>query len=199
MRPSVKRTVDPVGEVITLAEAKDHLRIVDDPTQDSLIQGIVRSAESYVETVTNRALLPQTWKAYWRCFPREQYLLLPIGPVTAVAHVKYTDSTGSQITWASTNYNVQLEEEPAKIWLNYGNIWPSAVLRPGVSVEVQFTAGYASAAVVPSDLKHAILLLIGAWYENPSDIVTGTKASADARPLPRGVDALIANYIIPGF
>lgn len=198
MRPVLQRTVDPTESVITLAEAKDHLRIVDDNTQDSLIQGIVSSAESYIETVTNRALLPQTWRAFWECFPREHYLEIPRGPVSAVAHLKYTDSTGAQSTWASTNYIVQTEKEPARIWLTYGNIWPSVVLRPGIAIEVEFTAGYANIAAVPANLKHAILLLVGAWFENPSDIVTGT-ASTSAKLLPRGVDALIANYIITAF
>lgn len=198
IRPILKRTVDPTDYPVTATEIKLQCR-VDHSAQDDLLTMVKLAAVAYVENATNRAIMPQTWRAYWPCFPYDNFLAIPRCPVTAITHLKYTASDATVTTWASSNYVTDLQREPARVLLTYGNIWPAVVLRPGLAVEVEFTAGYANAAAVPPPIKHAILLLCEAWYRNPSAIVTGNNASADSKPLALGVDALLAAYRIPAF
>lgn len=198
LRPILKRTVAPSLYPVTAQEIKDQCRI-DHSTQDNLLVMVKGAAVDYVENVTNRAIMPQTWRAYWPGFPADNFFRIPRCPVAAITHLKYTASDDTQGTWASTNYVTDLQREPARINLSYGNVWPAVVLRPGLAVEVEFTAGYADAASVPVAIKQAVLLLCEAWYRNPSAIVTGNTASADSRPLALGVDALLAAYRIPAF
>ena len=57
------RTVAPAKEPVTLAQAKSHLRIEDDVTDDDvLIEDIIKQATDYVEKVTGLSLITQTWK-----------------------------------------------------------------------------------------------------------------------------------------
>ena len=51
----------PVGEPLSLAEAKSWLR-VDGSDEDALIQSLISSARKAVEAATNRLLITQQWR-----------------------------------------------------------------------------------------------------------------------------------------
>jgi uncharacterized phiE125 gp8 family phage protein len=51
-------------------------------------------------------------------------------------------------------------------------------------------AGYGGSHTVPEPIKQAILLLVGAWFENREAVLTGTIVAT----LPFAVDALLAPY-----
>ncbi len=55
-----------------------------------------------------------------------------------------------------------------------------------------FAGDGAAATDVPAAIKAAILLMVADFYENREDTVVGV--GLDVRPLPRGVDALLAPY-----
>jgi len=57
-------------------------------------------------------------------------------------------------------------------------------------VRVRFVAGYAAPYVIPEPIRHAILLLVDAWFENRSDAVVGALVDH----LPQGVLDLIAPH-----
>ena len=65
--------------------------------------------------------------------------------------------------------------------------WP-ALRRPVRAARV--VCGYGAAAAVPSAIKSAILLIVGALYENREDFVTGTIAT----PLPIAAETLLWKY-----
>lgn len=60
----------------------------------------------------------------------------------------------------------------------------------GTGTGAQFYAG-----VVHPDIRAAILLLVGHWFEHREDVITGTIVT----PMRRAVDALLANHCIYGF
>ena len=67
-------------------------------------------------------------------------------------------------------------------------IWP----KPGVKIDgiqIDFTAGWNNAVLVPDDLKQAIKLLAAGFYEN-------RESAGEARvyTIPGAIDALIAPY-----
>ena len=162
----------PTIEPVTLQEAKDHLRITetDIGSEDTLLLGFIAAARRHCESVHNRAYLEQTWNLILDDFPDEDYIRVPLPPLVSVAHVKYYGTGGTASTMTAANYYEDTDSEPGRVYLGYGESWPSATLRPAAGVEVQFTAGYGSvASAVPAEIKQAIMLLVGHMYERRED------------------------------
>lgn len=187
---SLAQTTAPSVEPILKADAKVHIRLpsayVDD---DTYIESLISAARHYVETATNRQLITATWKQRMDSFPAE--IVLRKGNVQSITSIAYDDENGDAQTLSSSLYQVDLNYEPSRIKPAYGEVWPST--RPGeyASVTVTFTAGYgASGTYVPAGLKHAILLLVGQWYEHREPVVTGIIAAK----VPYTVENLIAPY-----
>lgn len=178
-------TTPPVGEPVTLAEAKLHLRADSDTAEDTLITALIQSAREHVEAVTERALMPQTWTERQDSFPA--VLALRGGAVSAVASVKYVDADGVQQTLDPAAYLTDLTTEPATVRPAYGTQWPLTRQQPG-AVVVQYSVGYADADSVPAALKAAILLIVGDLYAN-------REASIDAKMVEnRAVTRLLFPY-----
>lgn len=167
---------------VTNLEAKAHCR-VEDTSEDALIDGLIAAATDYVEQYTGKALMAQTWRATFDEF--SDSILLPKNPVQSVTSVTYYDTLGVLQTLSSDNYTVDLESDPAWIVINADATWPD--LADGVNmVRIDFVAGYAT---VPASIKHAILLLVGQWFEHRSAV-----ADKAVSAVPNAVEALLTNY-----
>jgi uncharacterized phiE125 gp8 family phage protein len=188
------RTVDPVGDVLTLADMKVHLHVeAADTGQDTDIQGKINAAVRRVDGPRGLgiALLDQTWRLSldrWPCFEVE----LPLGPVKAVTSVTYVDVNGAVQTLDPSLYELDLDKRPARLFPTFGNYWPLARLKPG-AVKITFTAGYGAAANVPEDIVLALKLLTAHWFEH-REAVVGVEARDSSTPLPLGVDLLLEDY-----
>lgn len=80
MLRSIVRTVAPTAPVVTLDEAKAHLRISHDD-DDLLIQSLIDAATEYLDGldgVLGRALSPQTYEAVFDASPAYRLPLVPI-------------------------------------------------------------------------------------------------------------------------
>ena len=80
---------------VTLTEAKAHLR-VDYTTDDTLITTLINVATEYAEKRLGRALITQTWAAYFNDWdeafansPDNDAIHLPYAPLQSVTHIKY--------------------------------------------------------------------------------------------------------------
>ena len=172
---------------VTLAEAKLHCR-VDVTVDDSLIDGLIAAATSYVEDYTGRALMAQTLRL--SIDGLSDSIKLPRGPVQSITSVKYDDATGTEITLAATYYTADLVNDPQWLVRNTGYVWPT-VLDAVNAVRITYVAGYAS---LPAAIKQAVLLLISAWYD--------TRSHSSDKPVaevPHAVTALLANHRAYGF
>ena len=188
---AVALTTAPTVEPLTTVEAKAHLRLEID-TDDAPVQILISAARRFVEHATGRSLITQTWTLYDDCWPECEPIRLPRGPVIAVSSVKYYDSDNVLQTMASTDYLVDVTCDPARVALLPTAVWPTAYPRIN-AIQVAYTAGYgATAASVPEDLKHALKLLVGHWYENREGVITGTISKA----LEFSIDALLDGYRI---
>ena len=87
MLRSIVLTAPPSAPVVTLAEAKAHLR-VDSSDEDMLIQGLIDAAVQHLDGldgVLGRALSPQSYEATFDVAPAYR---LPIGPLVSAATVE---------------------------------------------------------------------------------------------------------------
>jgi uncharacterized phiE125 gp8 family phage protein len=166
---------------VSVAEAKAHSYITHDD-DDLMIERFVGTATAMVETMAGVALCTQTLEARFVEWPTAGVMELPRYPLASVTSVKYTDSSGTENTFATDRYWVNAASEPGQIWLDYGCSWPTATLRPGPSIAVRYVAGYGAAADVPDALKSAVLLFFADLYEHRERTVLQpgvTKATVD--------------------
>jgi len=173
--------------VISLSEAKAFLRIDSDYDDDNTyITSLINVATQVVEEFTRRRLMTQTYNLFYDEFP--PYIDLQVGDVASVTHIKYYDADNTLQTLATDQYDVDTKVRPGRIYESEDGDFPNTYERPN-AVEVEFIVGGA-ASDVPEPIKMAMYLIIGRYYENRQDVVTGTIASE----LPLMVDHLLTPY-----
>ena len=122
------------------------------------------------------ALASGTWRWTLRNFPA--YIDLPMGPVTAVDSVTYSDADGMVQTYLTARL------ADGRILPAASGSWPTAY----DSVTVEFTAGLASPDEAP-ELVAAAKLLLGHLYEN-REAVSGQTVNE----VPLAFDSLVQTY-----
>lgn len=142
--------VTPASPSVTLAEAKVHLRI-DDGDDDALVSALISAAVAHAERWTGIALEEAVWSLSLDGFPSGG-IGIPLAPVISVDAVAYLDAEGATQSFADF-YVAGQRVYPS-------STWPATQARAG-AVTVEFTAG----AGTPADVRAAILLMIGHWYE----------------------------------
>lgn len=191
----------PASEPITRAQAKADL-VIESTAYDDEIDELIVEARTYIEGVTRRALVEQTWDYTLRQFPYgttkwpEGAIELPMQPVTSVTYVQYVDPTGAtqSFTYGTSpdvpKYDV-LTDGPRTIIIPKHNLeWPDTQDH-GNAVTVRFVAGYAT---LPGDLRRAMKQLVTHWYEK-----RGVVAEGQPRDIPLSVDTLLSAYQMRGF
>lgn len=181
----------PAEEPVTVAEAKAHLR-VDSAADDALIGSLITAAREHVESHCRRALVAQTWDLFLDGWPVGEEIVLPLPRLVSVESVQYHDAGGGSTTFGAGNYVVDVAGEPGRVRLVAGVSWPSAELRVVNGVQVRFVAGYGGAGDVPRAVRQAVLLLVGALYENREEVIVAQGVSVGV--LPFGVGALLGPY-----
>lgn len=142
-------------------DVQRHLRLSDDEFAETIsdIRRLIYGATAYVQHVTWRALITQTWDLYLDQFPSARQLLLPHPPLQTVTGVYYTAQGSTEATF--TGYTADIISEPGRVVLNAETPWPSVTLIPANGFRVRFTCGYGDDPEdVPSQIIQAILLHI---------------------------------------
>ena len=143
-------------------------------TEDTLLTSLTTTARKYCAGFQNRAYITQTWSLWLDNWPSGNSVRIPLPPLQKINSVKYYGTDDAEHTMSATDYFTDDKSEPGRLVLAYGKSWPSASLRPANGVCIEFDAGYGDAAAdVPAEVKQAMLLLIGNWYENREATVTG--------------------------
>lgn len=167
---------------VTTAEAKAHCR-VEDSSEDGLIEALIAAATDYVEQWTGKALVTQTWRLTLDAF--SESIMLPKNPVLSVASITYFDVDGDIQTVSPSDYTVDNASNPAWLVINSDASWPATA--SGVNmVRVEFIAGYTT---IPASIKHAILLLVGQWFDYRASV--SEKSMAE---MPFAVESLLRPY-----
>ena len=166
-----RQTTLPAAEVISLAQAKNYLRVSPQFTDDDeLITGLIQAAREYAEARTGRAIAQRTFRmvldahpyyadslAGGLAYPPNYYSLplysttlwnysqmikLPSAPVISVQQMRSVNPDGTILTWAQdTDFILDRISEPARIFPMPGEYWPPD-LYVANALEIDFTAGY---------------------------------------------------------
>ena len=205
-----KLLVEPAIEPITLADAKQHLRmeVSDD---DALITLLIAAARQYAEQLTRTSFITQQWSLVLDAFPGPSLmgvpaglpwslpghaLLLEHGPVQSIDSITYMDMASAVQTMPSANYIADMTGLLARVTPKFGQIWP-ITLPQIASVSVNFTAGYGTTAdKVPAGLVQWMKLRIGTLYENREEVVTGRGITVTPMPF---IDGLLDPYRLVRF
>lgn len=159
----------PTDEPINEREAKEHCRVeVGDTEEDEFIKSLIVTARKYVEQITGRAILDQTWDLYLDSWPEGDAIVIPKPPLiwtVADSSIKYTNSSDVEATFAVANYDVDTDSEPGRVVLKYGKSWPSTTLRPMNPINLRFDCGWTEPPNVPDGIKSAMKLLVSDMYE----------------------------------
>lgn len=189
---SLTRQTAPAVEPVTLAEAKAHLR-VDTSDDDTYIGTLITAAREWCEQYLDRTLVHTQWVMRFDKFPDSgiEPVELPRPPMvtsgtaTAVT-VTFTTEPGATSTYSTAEYRVDRYATPGTVLPIYGSTW-TPHRQDDNAISVTWWAGYgASGTSVPAAIRHAMLMLIGTWYER--------RASADnmgGAEVPFGVKSLL--------
>jgi uncharacterized phiE125 gp8 family phage protein len=164
----VRLITPPVNKPVSLAEAKDHLRIIG-TSEDTYISALIGAATDVAEKITGRQLEPATYDLFLNEFPATGPISIPLPPLQSVQFVSFTDVDGVEKTVSA----FETDTVNGRVSPAYGENWPTARDVPN-AVRVRFTAGYPTGAT-PAAIRAAILLLCGALYENREAYHTAAK------------------------
>jgi len=141
---------------IPLSTIKAALKI-DYADDDTELLRLRDAAASLVERETGLVLAPAQRTQYLSSFTDTAIMIVPL---TSVDSVIYTDPDGNSITMAASDWSLDYSEGPLPI-IKFLD-WPA--IKTASNINVVCTCGYAS---VPNEIVHAIIALVGGWYNNP--------------------------------
>jgi uncharacterized phiE125 gp8 family phage protein len=178
---SLTRQTPPAVEPVTLAEAKAHLR-VDTSDDDTYIGTLITAAREWCEEYLDRTLVHTQWVMRFDRFPSsgEHPVELPRPPMVAsgtatAVTVTFTQEAGTTSTYSTAEYRVDRNATPGAILPIYGGTW-TPHRQDDNAISVTWWAGYgATGSSVPAAIRHAILMLVGHWYDGArSGVLTGS-------------------------
>lgn len=165
-----------MAEPLTLAEAKEHLR-VDGVDNDASISADIIAAREWVEGYTGLVLTPRSMTTAFRSFDRMELKGWPIAADAAVV-INYFDGAG--VAQVVTDYRLLVTDRPGILIPAPGARWPYAPRQAG-AVSATYQAGYASPAAIPEAAKAAMKIIITALYDNrDTGLTEAVKRSAMA-------------------
>lgn len=182
----LNRTSAPVADLVSLADAKAHLR-VDHTDEDTLIQAYIDAATATLDGphgLVGKALVQQTWAATCAPLTGRTAFAAPVTPLLSIVSVSYYDRDNAGQSIDVNDLTVLGEEDMAYIVPDIGTNWPAMYARPD-AMTVTWTAGYgATAADVPANIVQAAKFLVAIWHMHRA-------APEREERLPPAVEALV--------
>jgi len=178
---------------VSVAEAKTHLRIDSSFTaDDTYIETLISVATLAAENYTNLAIMQQSWYLFIDSFPDYFYLLKGSLNDAEVNSINYSDTNNANQTLHASNYFIDGNIKPARIYFAPDATIPSTYDKPN-AVSVDFTLGYTAASQVPAPIKQAILLMVGTYYETRQTVSDRTY-----KEIPQSAEFLLMPYRVQG-
>lgn len=141
---------------VPLSTIKSALKIDYDDDDGDLVR-LREAAISLVERRADLILSPRATTQFLACF---RDTLIATYPCNSLTSVTYYDSTNTLTTMPATDYWLDKTDGP----MFRLRFLEAPSIYEGTAISVNYNAGYAS---VPNEITHAIIALVGAWYNNP--------------------------------
>lgn len=186
---SIKRTTDSSSEPVSVAEAKEHLRVTHSD-DDTYIGNLITASRQSLEITTHRALgSGQTYEVGYKYFPTTYHrLVIPNPPVVSITSVKYYNDQNVLTTVSDSEYVFENQGSGvAYISMKDGFGYPTVSKERVDPVVVTFDCGYTA---LPKPLHQAILLLVAHYYDTREPVAYG----AVPIKVQRTVDFLASQY-----
>jgi uncharacterized phiE125 gp8 family phage protein len=183
----------PTALPISLTDAKRHLRITEDD-EDALLVDYLHACRQYAETQIpgGMALLTTTLDLKLPDFPgARERLYLPLPPLSSVTSVTYYNENATTSTLTENTDFVVHKPATGQGWLVPvpSEDWPDTQDERDNAVTVRFVAGYTQ-ATLPPQIKQAIRLALGGFYEYRESMISGTIIAE----LPVGAKMLLESF-----
>jgi len=165
---TLTRTSSQSGLAVSLAEAKNHLR-VSGGDQDEPITLLIEAATEQLERDINRGILTATWQQAMYCFPASGTKIdLMMGMNTNVSSITYVDTDNVTQTLDSSLYSYSAGRG-CVFNANTNDEWPAVSTdNESDKVFINFSCGVTDEGCVPRMMKQAILLEVGRGYFDPA-------------------------------
>ena len=199
----------PAADVITLDEAKAHLR-VDFADHDEQIRQYIAAAVGLIDAAAGgwlgRGLRPQQWELRLSSFDPRGRIKIPIAPLISIDSIAYIDGAGTdQVLLEDTDFVIVGKDGKGTCYLvpAWGASWPS-VRCTEESVRILFTVGYPLAVAasgddpaipdqLPAPIRQWLQFKIATFYQARDEVfVEGSASTA----LPVWVEQMISPYRI---
>jgi uncharacterized phiE125 gp8 family phage protein len=180
---SWKVTTKPEYEPVSIQQVKDHSNIIY-TADDGQIFKMIQAARNWIEMFTGKALITQSITIKFDdSFPCE--ITIPRSPIQSVTSISYIDDSGNTQVLSSSVYTVDTFSEQGRIVLAYDQSWPTT--RNEINaVTIEYVAGYVDPTKLPSEIRHALLMLVDHFYEHRSEII-----ELNVSEVPLGVKSLL--------
>ncbi|KQQ89923.1 hypothetical protein ASF77_23380 [Massilia sp. Leaf139] len=165
---SREKTSAPAALAVTMAIAKQALRIDEDDTSLDMMIGIwIAGITAEAEKQTHRAFVNRGMRITLDAFPDAIKLSAPTFSVEAV---RFLDPDGVERTLDPADYYVDKVTVPAYIVPARGKAWPATEGHVN-AVTVEYTAGYGPGAdTVPQEVQMYILAKLQVQFESSTRI-----------------------------
>lgn len=193
-RPVLITAADPP---VSVEEAIRHCRITIDEGDTVALEEVTVLLEQYIASAFR---LLNGWDGLLGCCIGAQEwrqdfdgltscMRLPLGPAKEVVEILWRNDAGDEDVIADENYMLRTDAGGCSVVSFRKSFSAPSGIADDFAVSITYSAGEDD---VPAPIKQAILLMVGAWYENREETVIGV--SVTSLPNAVAVDRLIHPY-----
>ncbi len=159
---------------LELATVKADLRISGTHLDSLITEQYIPAARDWAEGYTKRSLINRTMKWVIRRFPgpdQDYMLLLPGGFVSSVGDIVYVSNsqsytlTGPDASPAGTDFQLSKGDTWTYLLPPQGGAWPAVDGDYIEPVTINYSAGWATPADIPADIRRALTAYVYAAME----------------------------------